>query len=177
MIETPPWSDWFDLAGLRAGGAVRQIVADKDARAMIAGALALDRLDSLSAEVRISPWLDGAEITARWSAAIEQTCGVTLEPFGSALEGAFTVRVVPRGGAYAPALEDKEVVIDPDADDPPDLLDGDRVDVAAYVVEHLALEIDPFPRKPGAAFTPPPDEQPPSPFAVLRDLKPKSGDG
>jgi hypothetical protein len=43
--------------------------------------------------------------------------------------------------------------------------------VAHYIVEHLALAIDPFPRKPGAEFefTPPAEEE--SPFAVLKKLK------
>ena len=40
----------------------------------------------------------------------------------------------------------------PDAEDAPDVLEGETIDVSAYVVEHLALEIDPFPKKPGAGF-------------------------
>jgi hypothetical protein len=43
------------------------------------------------------------------------------------------------------------------------------------LVEHLALDLDPFPRKPGAVFEPPPPEGPESPFAVLRVLKPGGG--
>jgi hypothetical protein len=39
------------------------------------------------------------------------------------------------------------------------------------VVEHLALEIDPFPRKPGAEFDYQPPAQEESPFAVLKNLK------
>ena len=66
-----------------------------------------------------------------------------------------------------------EIAVDPDAEDPPDLIDEDRFDLGAYVVEHLALEIDPFPRKPGVVFDAPAAEEPPSPFAVLRDFKPK----
>jgi uncharacterized metal-binding protein YceD (DUF177 family) len=58
-----------------------------------------------------------------------------------------------------------------DADDPPDVLEGDALDLGAYVVEHLTLEIDPFPRKPGAAFVPPEPEPEASPFAVLKGLK------
>ena len=53
------------------------------------------------------------------------------------------------------------------------MLEGDAIDVAAYVVEHLALEIDPFPRKPGAAFDYSPPDKEESPFAVLKNLKPK----
>ena len=46
----------------------------------------------------------------------------------------------------------REVVLDPEGEDPPDLLDEDRIDLADYVVEHLALDIDPFPRKPGVTW-------------------------
>ena len=41
-----------------------------------------------------------------------------------------------------------------------------------HVIEHLALEIDPFPRKPDAVFEPPATEEETSPFAVLKGLKP-----
>ena len=48
---------------------------------------------------------------------------------------------------------------------------GDAVDVAAYVVEHLALEVDPFPRKPGAEFGYAAPEEGASPFDALKSLK------
>ena len=51
------------------------------------------------------------------------------------------------------------------------MLEGDDLDLGAYLVEHLALEIDPFPRKPGVEWEPPPAETPASPFAVLQQLK------
>ncbi len=178
-VDPESASDWsFDLRlGDLAHGAVeRSLVADPDARARLADELGLDRLDSLTADLTIAPWLDGAVIEGRWAASIEQTCGVTLEPFATALEGAFTVRVLPRGSVHAHEEAAGEVVVDPDAEDPPDLIDRDRVDLAAYVIEHLALEIDPFPRKPGAEFVARPEETPPSPFAVLRQLKPRPED-
>ena len=59
------------------------------------------------------------------------------------------------------ATEDEEV---------PELLEGDEIDLGGYVVEHLALEIDPFPRKPGVVFEPPADTEERSPFAVLKRL-------
>ena len=43
--------------------------------------------------------------------------------------------------------------------------------LAAYVVEDLALAIDPFPRKPGVEFEAPDAPGEPSPFAVLAKLK------
>jgi hypothetical protein len=121
--------------------------------------------------VRVEPWLDGAQIDADWQADLVQICGVTLDPLPSAPAGHFMVRVLPEGSAHAPSPE-AEVSLDPDADDPPDVLEDDEIDLAAYVVEHLALAIDPFPRKPGAEFEPPTDDADLSPFAVLRALKP-----
>ena len=121
----------------------------------------------------MSGWFDGARIDGRWRADIVQTCGVTLEAFPTALSGEFTVRAVPEGSRHA-APPDSEVEIDVDAEDPPDVLESDVVDLGGYVVEHLALEIDPFPRKPGAVFEPPEAEPESSPFAAL--LKLKGGD-
>jgi hypothetical protein len=102
---------------------------------------------------------------------VTQVCGLGLDPFDTELGGDFQVRCAPLGSPLL-APPESEVEIDLDADDPPDALEHDWIDVAAYVVEHLALEIDPFPRKPGAEFTPPPAETPPSPFAVLARLQP-----
>ena len=119
----------------------------------------------------LTPWLDGAEVDGRWTASIEQTCGVSLDRFASEMEGAFLLRVLPAGSPNAPRETGPEVAVDPEAEDPADVLEGEDVDVAAYVVEHLAMEIDPFPRKPGAAWKPPAAEEPESPFAVLKVLK------
>lgn len=168
--DSTPWSQAVRLPGAGDRAVTRRLVADEDARARIARTLGLDALHRLQAEVTVAPWFDGAEVGARWSAEVEQTCGVTLEPFRTALHGEFAVKVVPAGSRHAPRQATEVVAVDPDAEDPPDVLEGDVVDLAAYVVEHLALEIDPFPRKPGAVFTPPEPEEPPSPFAVLKGL-------
>ena len=156
-----------------AHGPVRlHLAADAAERARIAHDLGLESLLSLEAELAVRPWLDGAEVAGRFTARVEQLCSLTLEPFEQELAGEIEVRAVPPGSANAPAAGGHELELDPDAPDPPDLLEGDAVDVAAYVVEHLALEIDPFPRKPGAAFDYSPPDAEESPFAVLKKLKP-----
>ena len=53
------------------------------------------------------------------------------------------------------------------------VLEGEVVDVGAYIVEHLALEVDPFPRKPDAVFEQPGGTPIISPFAALAALKDK----
>jgi hypothetical protein len=148
----------------------RRLVADETTRKAIAKALEFVALDRLEADLDLSGWFDGLRIDGRWRADIVQTCGVTLDDFPTALSGEFTVRAVPEGSRHA-APPESDIEIDVDAEDPPDVLESDAVDLGGYVVEHLALEIDPFPRKPGAVFDPPGPEAEASPFAVLRKLK------
>ena len=166
------WSVVVPLHRLDRGAVRLSLAPTAEERAEAARVLALPAVDALSAEVTVSPWLDGATVAGRWRAAVQQTCGVTLEPFETELEGDFAVNVVPPGSPNAPS-EDPEQTIDLDAPDPPDVLARSEVDVAAYVVEHLALELDPFPRKPGVSWEPPKDDAPASPFAALGRLKPQ----
>ena len=176
MSEPPPlWPIRLRLHEVQRSAPLK-LEADATRRAVIAKALDLVELSRFTAEVQVKPWLDGAEISARWRAEIVQTCGVSLEPFDQALSGEFTVRAVPQDSPAAAGEATAEVLVDPDAEDPPDLLDSDELDLGAYLVEHLALEVDPFPRKPGVEFEPPPLEAPASPFAVLQQLKRSSED-
>ena len=172
MKPEAPWSETLRLSELAHGSVERTLDADEASRARIARTLALDALPSLSAELEAAPWLDGVRLSGRWTAEVVQTCGVTLEPFTTALEGEFQVKAVPAGSPAA-ADPNRDMALDLEAEDPPDVLSGERVDLAAYVVEHLALEVDPYPRKPGVAFEPPPAEREASPFDVLKALKPR----
>ena len=144
---------------------------DESARASMAKTLGLVSLPRFAAALDVAPWLDGAEVRGTWDGVVVQTCGVSLEDFETPLSGQFLVRVLPHSSPNAP-VPAVEMDLDPDADDPPDVLEDGEIDLGAYVIEHLALEIDPFPRKPGAVFEPPQTAQIISPFASLRDLKP-----
>jgi hypothetical protein len=149
--------------------------ADNRVRMQIAQDLHLATLDRLVGEATISPWLDGAQIDGAYEADLAQVCSVTAEPLPLKLANSFSVRVLPAGSPNA-AAADAEIEIDPDADDPPDELEGEAIDLTAYAYEHLALDLDPFPRKPGAEFEPPVQEAEVSPFAALKALKPRDGD-
>jgi len=144
---------------------------DADERSGIARRLGLESLPALTAELTLKPWMDGVEITGRFDAQVEQICAVSLDAFVHPLHGQIDLRCVPAGSPQAPSADGGEIDYDPEAPDPPDVLEGDAIDVAAYVVEHLALEIDPFARKPGVAFDYAPDTGPESPFAVLKKLR------
>lgn len=174
MTEPPIWSHKFRLGDLARGPVVLQLEADAAIRGALAGYLGVRELKSLTAEVRLRPWLDGVEMGGRFEALVEQESGLSLEVFEQRVEGPLEVRLVPAGSPNAPDPE-VEIDLDPEAPDPPEILESDVLDVAAYVVEHLAVEIDPFPRRPGETFeyTPPQDDD--SPFAVLKRLKDDNG--
>ena len=165
------WSTPVRLGEVGRGAMSLDLAPDAAERAAIAKQLGLESLPALSATLTLKPWMDGVEITGRFDAVVEQVCAVSLDNFQQPLSGEIEVRVVPAGSPQAAEPTGGEVDYDPEAPDPPDVLQGESIDLAAYVVEHLALEIDPFARKPGVAFDYSPPEGPESPFAVLRKLK------
>ena len=171
-------SDWREtvrlgeISRLGKGARIeRRLSPDAAVRAELAALLDVETLDALDAKLRVSSWFDGARIDGRWTATVTQLCGVTLEPLVSELSGDFIVHAVPEGSDLAPQAIDHEVVVDAEDDDPPDILEDDVIDLGGYLIEFLALEIDPFPRAPGAEFTPPEADPEASPFAKLAALK------
>lgn len=168
------WDKPLRLHELARGPVRLELAPDEAERSAIARRLGLRSLPALKADLTVKPWLDGAEIAGRFHAVVEYVCGVTLEPFEQEVSGEIHARAVPSGSPNAPADGgggSGEVDLDLEADDPPDVLPGDAVDLAEYVVEHLSLEIDPFPRKPGATFDYVPEAEEESPFAVLKKLQ------
>lgn len=172
---TNVWDKPVRLTDLARGPVELHLEPDEATRAQIAKRVGLVGLPHLSADLVVRPWLDGAELTGRFEARVVQLCGVSLEPFEQALRGDIEVRMLPAGSGNIPEDDAPggEVELDLEAPDPPDILDGETIDVSDYVVEHLALEIDPFPRKPGVSFEFTPPEPEDSPFAVLKQLKDK----
>ncbi|RAK69247.1 YceD family protein [Phenylobacterium kunshanense] len=169
------WDKPLKLHELARGPVRLHLEPEPAEREAIGKRLGLRSLPALTADVTVKPWLDGVEITGRFKAVVEQVCGLSLEPFEQPVEGEIEVRAVPAGSPGAPTGDLDELELDLDAPDAPDVLENDSVDVAGYVVEHLALEIDPFPRKPGATFDYSPPEGETSPFAALAKLKDPKG--
>ncbi|MFO1056999.1 MAG: DUF177 domain-containing protein [Dongiaceae bacterium] len=146
------------------------IEANQDERAALArrfGLLSLGRL------VATLTWRRQAGDLVRLDGVLEaslaQPCVVTLDPVPAELTESFTLRFM-RGVA----AEDREVVIDPEADDPPEPLGDGPVDVGEIVAQQLALALDPYPRAAGVDLgTVLPESEPESPFGVLRKLRPR----
>lgn len=167
-VNAAPWSEVVRLHEI-GRGLSRRLEADEATRARIARWLEIEGLNALSADVRVDPAPVGWRLSGSLRAVPVQVCGVTLEPFENPVETDFSVDLVSPEDAPAEDESDEELSLE--SVDPPDVVADERLDLAAYVVEQLSLALDPFPRKPDAAFEPPAEETVLSPFAKLAALK------
>ncbi|MEM8664909.1 MAG: DUF177 domain-containing protein [Pseudomonadota bacterium] len=144
-----------------------RVEASEEERAAIAEELDLIALENLTADITLRPWRrEGVRVEGVVRGTLTQPCSVTLEPVAGTVEEEIDVRLHPE------AAPSTAVDVDPDAPDPPELLESDTVDVGAIALEHFVLGIDPYPRAPGATFEDDGEpEEEPSPFAALADLK------
>jgi uncharacterized metal-binding protein YceD (DUF177 family) len=144
------------------------LVADADVRAAVARLAGLRDLPRLEASFDVERRGEGGlHVTGQVSATVGQNCVVTLEPLVNEVREAVDLLFLPRP-AGEPGAEGEP----PDGKwDGPEPLVGDTVDLGAIAAEFLLLGLDPYPRKPGAVFDPPPDPTPdPGPFAALAKL-------
>ncbi|MGA0545671.1 YceD family protein [Brevundimonas sp. VNH65] len=170
---TPSASLFNDVVRVNEIGAgiERRLVADEAQRAKLAKTLDLAELDRFEADLVLAPALIGWRLTGRVRAEAVQTCGVTLEPLPVSIDSRFQVDLVEAD----PSASEGEVEVSMD-EDGPDLIEDGRIDLGQYAVEQLALNLDPFPRKPGAEFVQPDEPGELSPFAVLKAF-PRSDSG
>ena len=150
-----------------AGGVKRTLEPDAAARARIVKALDLASLDTFTAEMELAPSAAGWRLSGRVRASLAQTCGITLEPLPLEINAPFSLTL-----AEAVEEEDADEIVITLDDESPDLIENGQIDLGQYAVEQLALQLDPFPRKPGAEFVQPPEPAEISPFAVLKQLRP-----
>lgn len=171
MTDEPGWSFPVAVAELPAEGMEYELVPDERVREALARHVGVIAIPQLAARLNVRPdGRGGAEVKGTLQASVRQTCVVTLEPFDNPILEPIEVRFSPRG-TVAPEAGG---MIDLDAEEPPDELIDGTLDLAALVAEFLALSIDPYPRKPGAVFSPPKEGETgkaPSPFASLEKLK------
>ncbi len=139
-------------------GRTMSIEADRDECARLAERLGLNSLESLSAEIGLTPQKKGRfiHLEGRLQADIQQTCVVTLEPIETHIEASIerlydtTMETLSDSDAVKES-DNFDVEIDSE-DDPREALMEGQIDIGEAITEQLALEINPFPRKPGISF-------------------------
>ncbi len=168
----------IDVRNLPRGGRTVHCSAnEEEARAIAAHADALE-LGHLDAELTFRAFKKSmVRVAGRLDALIVTACPVSLEPVEQRIEIDIAATFVPENSDLArPEAGGGEIVVDFDADDPPEPFDGASVDAWAIVLEHLLLAIDPFARAddarlPGDDGDEAQSEADPSPFAVLKQVR------
>jgi uncharacterized protein DUF177 involved in 23S rRNA accumulation len=173
------WHVPVAVEDVRETGQHFDLVANAEVRAGVARVAGLRDLPRLEASFEVRrERRHGLHVVGQVSATVGQTCVVTLEPLVNEVQENVDLLFMPRP-ASVPHVEDD----DPGgtgqaiADETEPLIGG-RIDLGALATEFLILGLDPYPRKPGAVFQPPPDfaREGDGPFVALGDLK-KGQDG
>lgn len=152
---------------------VAQLSAGRGEREALAQRFDLLSLDSLSATVRLRRRSDKGLIALRgqFSATVAQACVVSLEPVTSRLEESFELLYSTESGDAV----DEDAVIDFSAEDLPETVDPEGIDVGEAVAQQLAVALDPYPRRADACLpkeiSTAAEAIEESPFAGLKVLK------
>ena len=125
----------------------------------------LPKLYSLTAHLIAMPWRGGGvKVTGDVKIDVEQVSVISLETF----------RTQPKIKVERYFLPEK--MIADSAEDDVDPIDNGEIDLGELVAEAVALELDPYPRKPGEEFQDKVEpvaeviELKPSPFAKLQKI-------
>jgi hypothetical protein len=144
------------------------LTADENARTAVAKAIGLRSLPRLEASFDVTRHgRDGLHVVGQVSATVGQSCVVTLDPIDNEVEEKIDLVFVPPV-TFTPEQGGAKLA----AEDGPEPLRGDTVDLGAIATEFLTLGIDPYPRKSDVVFTPPAaGDEGEHPFAALAALK------
>jgi uncharacterized metal-binding protein YceD (DUF177 family) len=154
----------IEVARIPKLGSHEKLNADAKECAALAKRLLLPAIHTLAAELKTKPWRGGGvKVSGELKADLDQESVVSLEVFRSSM-----VIPVERYFLNVPPSADIE------SDEDIDPIENGVIDLGEVVAETLALELDPYPRKPGEEFQSAVLDQievepeKPNPFNVLR---------
>jgi uncharacterized metal-binding protein YceD (DUF177 family) len=182
--KVPEFSRVVVLGELPEGGRDYALEANAEERGALARRFDLPAIGLLRATVQVVPLrgrkVGGAAVSLGLSARVTQVCVLSLEPFEVPIEERAELRVLP------PELTEGETDFEAAEAADSELLEGDRLDLGELVAQHLAVALDPYPKRPGVRFEVPglgpapgegrgggADKLGAGPFAALGELKRK----
>lgn len=179
MKLEPVWSHPIKVADIPAEGETVELAADEETRAALARLGDVLAVPALKARFTIiADGSGGAVVTGDVDATVRQSCVISLEPFDNAVHEEIAVGFTPGSAAVTgkAANAAKKEVIEIGEEDPAEAIINGTIDLGAVAAEFFVLGIDPYPRRPGAVFAPPPrekEDESAKPFAALAKLKQK----
>lgn len=157
-----------------------ELEARAEERAALARRLDLLALDRLTAVARIKRSGAGGAfgVHVNFVADVVQSCVVTLDPIPVHIEESVDLVYAPE---HEIPVERVEVVLSQEGEDRPEPLREGAIDLGEAVAEHLALALDPYPRRPGVSLDdvrraggPESGAEDEGPLAMLRRWKEKA---
>lgn len=161
-VPTPEFSRPLQADRVPKAGSVETLEAEPKELKALANRMKIPAIHALTAEIRATPWRGGGiKLEGHLTADIEQVSVISLEAFRETVSIPVSRYFLPPGAVAENGEED-------DADP----IEGGHIDLGEVVAETLALDLDPYPRKPGEAFAEHVEDEggrdeTPSPFAVL----------
>ncbi|MBZ0215321.1 MAG: DUF177 domain-containing protein [Fimbriimonadaceae bacterium] len=153
-MEFPDLEWVVDVTSLPREGVEYRFEADPEMRAKLADALDLLSLDRFAVRVKVSSRKKRRfHVAGELNGEVVQACVVTLKPVNSVIAANFDRLLIAQDNPdrqTADGQTPREIVFDPTEDDPPDVFDGNEIDIGLIAVEELALQLDPYPRHPSA---------------------------
>ncbi len=122
---------------------------DKAALEIVACECGVTQISHLEAKFRVKRWRKhGIALYGEFDIKLEQECVASLEPITSSLKNTIERQFLPLSDSdyKKPEIIDGEMILDPEVDDIPDIIEGDEINLWEVLIEELILVIDPFPR-------------------------------
>jgi uncharacterized metal-binding protein YceD (DUF177 family) len=170
-----PWSATIRLDEVGETRRHVELEASEAVRTALAGPARVDAVERLVVRFDLTRrGRDCLHVSGEVSGTVRQTCVVTLEPFENEINETIEVDFAPPPESANSAAE-IDVAAAASGDEIEPLIDG-AVDLGLLATEFFILGIDPYPRKPGAAFDAPKSAADPAdhPFARLAALQKNS---
>ena len=180
-LSEPEFNPSIRVEDVGTEGLELDLIASPTERAALAARFGLLECLELTGHARVVPIHKPGffRLSVDFKANVLQSCVVTLEPVTARIEDRFELVYGPVGEVVG---ESGEVDVSLEDEDPPEALSGGTIQVGEAVIEHLALAMDPYPRKPGvewdAAMAGAEDAEPGAssgPFAALNGLSGAGG--
>lgn len=158
----PEFSRPVALGLVGPDGRRETLEADDAERAALARRLGIPGVERLRAELRLRPEPGGAVLVeGKLSAAVVQSCVVTLEPVAQHIEEDVLFRLLPAGQEPGEGPDEVDEIA----------TESGTADLGEAIAEQLALALDPYPRAPGAVLPAEATEAAEHPMAALAKLR------
>lgn len=149
MKRDEPLELWIQPSRIPQSGQEINLAPDKEELEIIADEAGVDAVLEFSCIISLLPWRrTGLKIKGVLSCVVRQTCVATLEPLENPVNDTFERYFLSeaRKGRDEPEIIDGEMVLDPERDDFPDMVSGDRLNLWEIAIEQMVLTVDIFPR-------------------------------